>query len=412
LFSDQLSKAQASTDQTTLQPPKKADSAGKSGKASKAASKAVTAKGQPAKGAPADEKESAVTKSQPANPKGNDATANNEKQSEEQGADSQAQDEAPKIARNNLQQTKLPDEHAAEDPAAASGAETKDKTKSDPAAATTSTPTDLATAAASAGSATPKQPAQAAVNSNADAGTGLDASPQADLKIAASPEKSTNPQTASTTAQADAATADAGSAGASPAASDKTHALSKFDSAMAELTQAMDSQNNQAAGHAPGAQSAALTPTPVAQTVDAQFAADNHAQIVSSIHTQLLPGGGTMQIRLDPPELGALQVTVKMENGVLSASFQTSNDEATRVLTHSLGQLKTALETAGVSVARLHVQQAPKQEGSGSSGNEDNGKQQGSPDDRAAQQEQQRRENVRRMWARLAGGREALDLVA
>ena len=37
-----------------------------------------------------------------------------------------------------------------------------------------------------------------------------------------------------------------------------------------------------------------------------------------------------MHIRLDPPELGALQVTVHMEDGVMSAMFQTSTDDATR----------------------------------------------------------------------------------
>ena len=61
---------------------------------------------------------------------------------------------------------------------------------------------------------------------------------------------------------------------------------------------------------------------------EAQFAVDNHPKIITGIRGELIPGGGTMHIRLDPPELGALQVTVHMEDGVMSAMFQTSTDGA------------------------------------------------------------------------------------
>ena len=119
-----------------------------------------------------------------------------------------------------------------------------------------------------------------------------------------------------------------------------------------------------------------------------------------------------MQIRLDPPELGALQVTVRMDRGVMSASFETSNDEATRLLTHSLSQLKTVLETSGVNVERLHVQQAPRSDNAGHNANDDSSRRQGQPDDGAARQEQQRKEMLRRMWRRLGVGSDPLDLVA
>jgi flagellar hook-length control protein FliK len=133
--------------------------------------------------------------------------------------------------------------------------------------------------------------------------------------------------------------------------------------------------------------------------------------MVTAITGTLLPNGGSMSIRLDPPELGALQITVKMENGVMSASFQTSNEQATRLLSHSLSQLKTALETQGISVDRLHVHQASKSEGS-SGQNEDSDGKQSSSDGRSSQEEQQRREVLRRMWRRARGERDPLDLVA
>jgi flagellar hook-length control protein FliK len=141
----------------------------------------------------------------------------------------------------------------------------------------------------------------------------------------------------------------------------------------------------------------------------AHFAQDNHASIISGVRASLLPHGGSMQIRLDPPELGALQVSVEMRDGVMNATFQTSNDDATRLLSHSLGQLKSALESQGVTVEKIQVQQAPRDQRSQNSEDHRQGRQ---FDDRNAQQEQQRREVLRRMWRRISGGHDPVDLVA
>lgn len=141
---------------------------------------------------------------------------------------------------------------------------------------------------------------------------------------------------------------------------------------------------------------------------EARFAAANNPNIVTGIRAHMLPNGGTMHLRLDPPELGALQVTVQMRDGVMTASFQTSSDDATRMLSHSLGDLRHVLETSGVSVEKLHVQQSPRDQQS--TGEE--GQQQQSADQHAQQQEQQRREMLRRMWRKLSGGEDPLDLVA
>jgi flagellar basal-body rod modification protein FlgD len=135
---------------------------------------------------------------------------------------------------------------------------------------------------------------------------------------------------------------------------------------------------------------------------DQDFGSTNHDRIVTSMRSQLLPNGGTMHLRLDPPELGVLQVSVRMVDGAMTASFETSNDQATKLLSHSLGQLKQVLETSGVSVEKLHVQQTPSNQQS-SSNNEDR---QQSPDkeNQSARQEQQRREMLQRMWRKLRLG--------
>jgi flagellar hook-length control protein FliK len=148
---------------------------------------------------------------------------------------------------------------------------------------------------------------------------------------------------------------------------------------------------------------------------EVQFADTNHDSIVTGVKGQLLPHGGSMQIRLDPPELGALKVMVEMRDGAMTATFQTSNEDATRLLSHSLNQLKHVLEGQGVNVERLQVQQAPKGE-SGSSGSNDDAKQQQQQqnwqDEHAARQEQQRKEVLRRMWRRVSGVADPVDVTA
>lgn len=143
---------------------------------------------------------------------------------------------------------------------------------------------------------------------------------------------------------------------------------------------------------------------------EVQFADTNHPQMVTAMRTELLPNGGSMRIRLDPPSLGEIQVQVDMRDGNMTASFQTSNDEATRLLTHSLGQLRQSLELQGVSVEKLQVQQAPREQFHSNSGDE--GSQQRHAQDNSSQQEQQRREMLQRMWRRLRLGSDPLDLVA
>jgi flagellar hook-length control protein FliK len=165
------------------------------------------------------------------------------------------------------------------------------------------------------------------------------------------------------------------------------------------------------AAAAPKAQGPALPPQPP----EAQFADANHDSIVTGVKAQLLPHGGSMQIRLDPPELGALKVMVEMRDGTMTATFQTSNDEATQLLSHSLNQLKHVLEGQGVSVERLQVQQAPRADSQSAGDDAKQQQQQQSQnwqDEHAARQEQQRKEMLRRMWRRVSGVSDPIDVTA
>lgn len=160
---------------------------------------------------------------------------------------------------------------------------------------------------------------------------------------------------------------------------------------------------------APVAEAPSTTPAAPPPLTDASFAAANQPQIVQSIHGQLMPNGGNMQIHLSPPELGDMQVSVQVRDGAISAAFETSNEQATRLVSHSLGQLKSALEGAGVSVEKLQVSQTPRSSSS-QSGEGNSQDQQRSATDQQSQRDQQRRELLRRMWQKVAG--DPLDLVA
>jgi flagellar hook-length control protein FliK len=162
--------------------------------------------------------------------------------------------------------------------------------------------------------------------------------------------------------------------------------------------------------------SAALTqPVVKASVSPEQHFVDNNAdKIITSIRGQLMPTGGSMKIRLDPPNMGQLQINVTVDrDGTISAAFQTSNEDAAKLLSHSIQHLKTAIESTGVAVDRIQVKQASPGESSGNAQNSDRDRdQQQNPQDHPARQEQQRREMLQRMWAKLAGTSDDLDLVA
>jgi flagellar hook-length control protein FliK len=195
---------------------------------------------------------------------------------------------------------------------------------------------------------------------------------------------------------------------AAPAQVTASASVDAVDALAATVKSAPAAPSDPTTSPAPGA-------PPAPSPRELEFAQANHDRLVTAMRAQLLPRGGTMQIRLDPPELGSLQVAVHMLDGVMSVSFETSNDQATQLLSHSLTQLKHVLESQGVAVDRLHVQQAPRGEQSSGHSNDPDQQQHrhgAQGDEDLARQEQQRKEMLRRMWRRLALGSDPLDLVA
>ncbi len=65
--------------------------------------------------------------------------------------------------------------------------------------------------------------------------------------------------------------------------------------------------------------------------------------------------GQQMQLHLNPPELGALQVDVSLHNGVLTARIEAQTSTAQQILTDNISQLKDSLTQQGVSFDRIDV---------------------------------------------------------
>lgn len=148
------------------------------------------------------------------------------------------------------------------------------------------------------------------------------------------------------------------------------------------------------------ASAAASEPAPV----ESQFAEVNHTKIVTGVRGALLPNGGRMELKLDPPELGSLQVSLHIKDGVVTASFQTQNPETARLLSHTLSDLRQSLEAQGVVVDKLHVQQAPKSDNAGSNTQNGDGRPTLSQEQQQEnRREQQRKDMVQRLWDQLAG---------
>ncbi|MBL9119782.1 MAG: flagellar hook-length control protein FliK [Phycisphaerae bacterium] len=69
--------------------------------------------------------------------------------------------------------------------------------------------------------------------------------------------------------------------------------------------------------------------------------------------------GGALAIRLDPPSLGDLRITMTVVNGRVTAELLTSNPQAHALLRSDLASLRQALEAQGLAVDRLSIQSAP-----------------------------------------------------
>lgn len=86
---------------------------------------------------------------------------------------------------------------------------------------------------------------------------------------------------------------------------------------------------------------------------------------------QLSTGGGQVKLRLHPPELGTLQMTLKIEANVMSAHLEVENSLAKEALLNNLQSLRDRLSDQGMSIDRFEVEvRTDSQSGANSSSGE------------------------------------------
>ncbi len=106
------------------------------------------------------------------------------------------------------------------------------------------------------------------------------------------------------------------------------------------------------------------------------------SRVVRGLHTMLNHRGGSMTMRLDPPELGALRVQMTLRDGTVSAMFTATTARAHHLLKEHLGTLRASLESQGLTVERLTVQTTPSSANSNASDTTGRHDQSGSQSDR------------------------------
>jgi flagellar hook-length control protein FliK len=78
-------------------------------------------------------------------------------------------------------------------------------------------------------------------------------------------------------------------------------------------------------------------------------------QIVTAAHLRLRGDGGTVDVRLDPPELGQIRLQVTLQDGVLVARLSAETAAACQLLEGQAGVLRSALLDCGLPVQSLEI---------------------------------------------------------
>ena len=82
---------------------------------------------------------------------------------------------------------------------------------------------------------------------------------------------------------------------------------------------------------------------------------------------QMANGGGQVRLRLHPPELGSLQMSLRMEAGQVFAKLEVENSTARDALLNNIQTLRDRLAEQGMQVASFEVEVSTDSSGSGTS---------------------------------------------
>ncbi len=95
------------------------------------------------------------------------------------------------------------------------------------------------------------------------------------------------------------------------------------------------------------------------QANDSDMDAANVARVARGLQSALQQNGGSVTLRLHPPELGFVRIEMQVSNGTVSATLQSEQPQVRELLHQQLAQLRHGLESHGLNVERLQVQGPP-----------------------------------------------------
>jgi flagellar hook-length control protein FliK len=101
---------------------------------------------------------------------------------------------------------------------------------------------------------------------------------------------------------------------------------------------------------------AAQSQQPAAGAQDwSEQAEENISRVTRGIQAAVQQNGGSVTLRVSPPDLGMVRVQMHIESGMVRAEIVAQHESVSTLLSRELGQLKNALEGQGLVVDRLSV---------------------------------------------------------
>ncbi|MEX2672952.1 MAG: flagellar hook-length control protein FliK [Phycisphaeraceae bacterium] len=122
------------------------------------------------------------------------------------------------------------------------------------------------------------------------------------------------------------------------------------------LTALMQSgpQANQSNAQAQGG--ALMQAAPGQSAGEGEVQATNASRLARAMQGAVNQGGGTMTLRMTPPEMGTVRIQLQVQGGTVNAALHAESEGARTLLSQQLSQLRQSLESQGLHVERLSVQ--------------------------------------------------------
>lgn len=101
-----------------------------------------------------------------------------------------------------------------------------------------------------------------------------------------------------------------------------------------------------------------ITGSPMTQ-LDQAHSEQVMARALRGMRGAINQNGGNVTLRLNPPDLGSLRISVQLNHGVVQAQFHASNSAVAQLLDQNMASLRVALEAQGLRVEQLQTQTNP-----------------------------------------------------